>query len=68
MDASEAIRRNARCQLCGSRFTAPQWDVRHSDDDGADIHDTCCELEGPCSRPPAPDEDITQLDVDPDDD
>lgn len=31
------------CAACGERFDAESWDVRHSDADGEDVHEECCE-------------------------
>lgn len=30
------------CTVCGCGFTPEEWDLRHSADDGADIHEACC--------------------------
>lgn len=37
------------CGACSGPFVADEWEGRHTGLDGADIHDRCCELEGPCS-------------------
>jgi hypothetical protein len=32
------------CYVCGKRFTAHEWDRRHTDDaTGEDVHERCCE-------------------------
>lgn len=30
------------CAACGGLFTDDEWDLRHSDDDGEDVHERCC--------------------------
>ncbi|HEY3492180.1 MAG TPA: hypothetical protein VGK43_04450 [Solirubrobacterales bacterium] len=40
-----------RCQICTFPFTQEEWEHRHSDFDGGDIHEDCCDREGPCSHP-----------------
>lgn len=38
------------CAICGSPFTADEWDARHTgygDDDL--VHEDCCLDEGPCA-------------------
>ena len=37
------------CNLCRLPFTDEEWDIRHSDEEGEDIHERCCEEFGPCS-------------------
>lgn len=31
------------CSVCGEQFSEEDWDIRHSADDGSDIHEHCCE-------------------------
>ena len=38
-----------RCRHCDGTFTLDQWDGRHSDYDGEDVHAECCAQFGPCS-------------------
>lgn len=37
------------CARCERPFTDVEWDNRHADFDGEDIHSDCCEANGPCS-------------------
>lgn len=37
------------CHRCGGSFSPSEWDERHSDWRGEDIHADCCERHGPCS-------------------
>lgn len=32
------------CAYCGLFFTDQEWDQRHSDTEGDDIHEDCCEI------------------------
>jgi hypothetical protein len=32
----------AVCNVCGKGFTEEEWDLRHSDEDGEDVHEACC--------------------------
>jgi hypothetical protein len=32
------------CNVCCGKFTPQEWDARHSDVDGEDVHDVCCPL------------------------
>lgn len=32
------------CHACGRPFTPEEWDVRHSDSDGEDVHEECCDV------------------------
>lgn len=40
----------ARCVGCEGPFTPPEWEDRHSSDDGEDLHAECCLAPGcrPC--------------------
>lgn len=50
MSRLREVSRFARCAICEMAFTAgDEWDDRHTDEDGEDIHAACCEAEGPCS-------------------
>lgn len=41
------------CNICKKPFSNEEdWDNRHSDFDGADIHSDCCDSQGPCSQVP----------------
>ena len=31
------------CPACLCSFTAEDWDVRHSNSDGEDVHEECCD-------------------------
>lgn len=46
------LRKNSRCSSCGKPFTPLEWVTRHSDFDGEDVHNACCEHDGPCSIGP----------------
>jgi hypothetical protein len=37
------------CYACGLPFTPAEWEDRHSDEDGRDVHADCCSRVGPCS-------------------
>lgn len=41
---NDPIREAAQCAVCDQGFTPRQWDDRHSDSDGADVHEECCEI------------------------
>lgn len=53
MNAHEALERLAAmmttvqattlCAWCGQPFTDAEWDARHTDEDGEDVHDRCCQ-------------------------
>lgn len=30
------------CAWCGQPFTDAEWDARHADENGDDVHDRCC--------------------------
>jgi hypothetical protein len=30
------------CQQCGNPFTPEEWEDRHTDENGEDIHERCC--------------------------
>lgn len=32
------------CWQCGQGFTQEEWDDRHSDSDGEDVHAHCCDI------------------------
>ena len=32
------------CRYCQVRFTDDEWDIRHSDSDGEDVHADCCDI------------------------
>jgi hypothetical protein len=34
--------RSPRCAVCRRPFTAAEWEDRHSDSDGPDVHAHCC--------------------------
>lgn len=33
-----------RCSECGGTFTPEEWDIRHTDAEGNDVHNHCCPL------------------------
>lgn len=41
----------AQCAVCNQGFTPQRWDDRHSDSDGEDVHEECCEI---CNQQPNP--------------
>lgn len=38
------------CLWCGNNFSIVEWDNRHTDLDGNDMHERCCEKYGLCSE------------------
>ena len=32
----------ASCAICGKPFTDEEWEARHSDEWGGDVHEDCC--------------------------
>jgi hypothetical protein len=33
---------DAICNVCGKPFSPEEWEARHSDEDGEDVHEACC--------------------------
>lgn len=32
------------CPICGDTFTLTEWERRHSNSDGVDVHGECCDV------------------------
>lgn len=37
------IRETTRCAACGGTFTQAEWEDRHSNESGDDVHASCCD-------------------------
>ena len=45
---TEPIWERINCAYCGEPFDEEQWDLRHDDKGGRDVHEECCQI---CDEP-----------------
>lgn len=38
------VKGHSICNFCEEVFTVDEWDQRHSDAEGEDVHEECCEI------------------------